>query len=291
MKKVKQNMMILTLLLLMISWVSGDRVWFNDNTDTQLVIEQDYNNDHNIFIVNGTVVSLYNGYAIAAPPKSDDGEDAVRVEDATFIANNGTIKGGTEIGGSGVTISSTRGSDISGIATFNAGVEVYGGDATRVDTTKAGDAVQILQSGSKATFNGGRFVPGTGCTIKVCGVQTDNGNAIQIIQGEAIIYGGAFDGNIYNLGGDVEVHGCVVHDEEAGTITGTLLDGTDINVKYVQPNGQDRPPSIVYQEDVCPKEETEPVQTSDTSDGSMILTLTSSVYISLGFLFGVVSIG
>jgi len=288
MKKGKQSM-ILTLLLLMISWVSGDRVWFSDNTDTQLVIDQDYN-DHNIFIVNGTTVSLDNGYAITAPSKTDDGEDAIRVEDATFIANNGTIKGGVEIGGTGVTISTTRGSDISGSATFNDGVEVYGGDATRVDTTKAGDAVQILQSGSKATFNGGRFVPGTGCTIKVCGVKTDNGNAIQIIQGEAIIYGGVFDGNIYNLGGDVEVHGCVEYDEEAGTITGTLLDGSDINVKYVQPNGQNRPPNIVYQEEVCPKEETESVPASETSDGSMIMTLTAFVYVSLGFLFGVVSI-
>ena len=281
-------MMILTLLLLMISWVSGDRVWFSDNTDAQLVIDQDYN-DHNIFIVNGTTVSL-DGYAITAPKKSDDGEDAIRVEDATFIANNGTIKGGVEIGGTGVTISTTRGSDTPGIATFNDRVEVYGGDATRVDTTKAGDAVQILQSGSKATFNGGRFVPGTGCTIKVCGVQTDNGNAIQIIQGEAIIFGGVFDGNFYNLGGDVEVHGCVVYDEEVGTITGTLQDGSYINVKYVQPNGQDRPPNIVYQEEACPKEETESVPASDTSDGSMIMTLTV-VYISLGFLFGVVSIG
>jgi len=77
-KKVKQNMMILTLLLLMISWVSGDRVWFNDNTDTQLVIDQDYN-DHNIFIVNGTTVSLDNGYAITAPSKTDDGEDAIEL--------------------------------------------------------------------------------------------------------------------------------------------------------------------------------------------------------------------
>ena len=68
MKQVKQNKMILTLLLLMISWVSGDRVWFNDNTDTQLLIDQDYN-DHNVFIVNGTTVSLDNGYAITAPVK------------------------------------------------------------------------------------------------------------------------------------------------------------------------------------------------------------------------------
>jgi len=286
MKKVKQSM-ILTLLLSMISWVSGDRVWFNDNTDTQLDIDQDYN-DHNVFIVNGTTVTMNDG-AITAPSKTDDGEDAIRVEDATFIANNGTIKGGIEIGGTGVTISTTRGSDTPGIATFNDGVVVYGGDATRVDTTKAGDAVQILQSGSRATFNGGRFVPGTGCTIKTCGVETDNGNAIQIIQGEAIIYGGAFEGNIYNLGGDVEVHGCVEYDEEASTITGTLFDGSYIDVKYVQPNGQDRQPSIVYLEEVCPKEETESVPASDTS-GSMLVTLTASVYVSLGFLFGTVSI-
>ena len=279
--------MILTLLLLMISWVSGDRVWFSDNTDTQLVIDQDYN-DHNIFIVNGTIVTMNDG-AITAPSKTDDGEDAIRVEDATFIANNGTIKGGVEIGGTGVTISTTRGSDTPGSATFNDGVEVYGGDATRVDTTKAGDAVQILQSGSRATFNGGKFVPGTGCTIKVCGVKTDNGNAIQIIQGEAIIYGGEFDGNIYNLGGNLEVHGCVTYDEEASTITGTLLDGSYIDVKYVQPNGQDRQPSIVYLQEVCPKEETESVPASDTS-GSLRMTLTASVYISLSFLFGTVSI-
>ena len=174
---------ILLLLMAIISSVHGDRVWFGDNNtegaSQQQMIEQNYES-HNIFIVNGTTVTL-EGFTITAPSKNDDGEDAVRVEDATFIANGGILWGGLGVGGSGVTVSTTRNSDYPpGVATFEAGMEVYGGDATRERTSKGGDAVQILQSGSLITFNGGRFVPGTGCTVKVCGVATDTGNAIDL---------------------------------------------------------------------------------------------------------------
>ena len=253
--------MILSMAIL--SSVHGDRVWFGNNntvgaSSQQQIIAQNYES-HNIFIVNGTTVTL-DGYTITAPSKNDDGEDAVRVEDATFIAKDGIIWGGLGVGGSGVTVSTTRNSDYPpGVATFDAGMEVYGGDATRERTSKGGDAVQILQSGSVATFNGGRFVPGTGCTVKVCGVATDTGNAIQIIQGKAIVKGGTFEGNFNNLQGDIEIHGCVEYDEETEKITGTLLDGVDIDVLYTQPDGQNQPPAIVYNSEVCRVQERDDV--------------------------------
>ena len=79
--------MILSMIIL--SSVHGDRVWFGNNntvgaSSQQQMITQNYES-HNIFIVNGTTVTL-DGYTITAPSKNDDGEDAVRVEDATFIA-------------------------------------------------------------------------------------------------------------------------------------------------------------------------------------------------------------
>jgi len=226
------------------------------------VIEEDYE-AHNIFIVNGTTVSLENR-SITAPDSGDDGEDAVRVEDATFHAISGKISGGLGVGGTGVTISTTRDSDHPpGTATFEAGVEVDGGDATREKTTKGGDAVQVLQSGSIANFNGGRFTPGTGCTIKVCGTATGDGVALQVIQGKAIVKGGTFEGVFYNVAGDIELHGCVVYDEDAQKITGVLLDGSNIDVVYGQPKGQNRPPVIDYDSEVCPNKAPEPTPASN----------------------------
>lgn len=250
----KHNIVVFATLLLfpiILSSVQGERVWFQDEQSHQ--IDRDYE-AHNIFIVNGTNVSLESG-SITAPESGDDGEDAVRVEDATFHAKNGKIFGGLGLGGTGVTISTTRNSDYPpGTAIFEAGVEVYGGDATRDETTKGGDAVQVLQSDSTATFNGGKFVPGLGCTIKVCGTTTDNGVALQVIEGEAIVKGGNFEGVLYNYSGRIEVHGCVVYDKGAQKITGVLLDGSNIEVNYGQPKGSDRPPVIVYQPELCPKE-------------------------------------
>ena len=201
---------VATLILLVITSVHGERVWFKDMGNH--AIEKDYE-AHNIFIVNGTTVSL-ESWAITAPESNDDGEDAVRVEDATFHAKSGTIAGGHGVGGTGVTISTTRDSDHPpGTATFEAGVEVTGGAATRVETTQGGDAVQVIQRGSTATFNGGKFVPGTGCTMKVCGKVTDDGRALQVVQGTAIVKGGTFEGVLYNMAGTIELHGCVDYDE------------------------------------------------------------------------------
>ncbi|KAL7543084.1 hypothetical protein ACHAXR_013038 [Thalassiosira sp. AJA248-18] len=243
------------LLFVILASVQGERVWFSD-TDEVRVIDQDYES-HNVFVVNGTTVSLENG-SITAPDSGDDGEDAVRVVDATFHGISGKISGGLGLGGTGVTITTTRDSDEypPGTATFEAGVEVYGGDATREKTTQGGNAVQILQSGSKAVINGGKFLPGRGCTIKVCGTVTSDGVALQVIQGEAIIKGGTFEGIINNFSGDVEFHGCVVYDKDSGKITGVLLDGSAIDVMYTS---TEDPPSIVYERDACPQQAPAPM--------------------------------
>ena len=63
---------------------------------------------------------------------------------------NGTIIGGANFGGSGVTLSTSRDAEQGATALFG-GMTVYGGDAARNETTQGGDAVQVLQSGSKAT--------------------------------------------------------------------------------------------------------------------------------------------
>ena len=98
----------------------------------------------------------------------------------------------------------------------------------------------------QATFNGGIFIPGTGCTQEVCGVQTNDGNALQVLYGKAIIKGGQFEGNIYSMSGDIEIHGCVEHDGER--IAGYLLDGNKLDVKF---DGQQNNLDIVYDEKVC----------------------------------------
>jgi len=175
----------------------------------------------------------------------DDGESAVRIDDATFIAVNGTIVGGADFGGIGVTISSSR--DDTAEASFGSGMAVYGGDAARNKTTQGGDAVQVIHAGSKATFDGGtKIVAGKGCSQEVCGV-SNNGNAIKVIMGEVIVKGGMFDGDFYNLQGSIQIYGCVkVRD---GRIEGVLSDGSAIDVAYV---GEEEQLEIVYDESVCP---------------------------------------
>mmetsp|Transcript_31327 Transcript_31327/g.66673 ORF Transcript_31327/g.66673 Transcript_31327/m.66673 type:complete len:288 (+) Transcript_31327:68-931(+) len=238
----------LTLLLLITPSVKGERVWFGDSKNFHVIEGKDYN-AHNIFVANGTTLTLESG-TIVAPESGDDGESAIRVDDATFIAKKGKISGGLGVGGTGVTISTTRDSEYPpGSATFEAGVEVYGGDATRERTTKGGDAVQVLQAGSRAVINGGKFVPGTGCTVKACGTATGDGNALQVVQGEAIIKGGTFEGVLYNVGGDIALYGCVKFDKETAKISGVLRDGSPIDIVY---KGQKTLPSITYESKVCP---------------------------------------
>lgn len=95
--------------------------------------------------------------------------------------------------------------------------------------------------------------------MNVCGVKTDDGNALQVLYGKAIIKGGMFEGNIYSLSGDIEVHGCVKFDGEI--ITGVLLNGNEIDAKF---NGQPNDLQIVYDESVC-KNDT-PSEAADSSD-------------------------
>lgn len=262
----------------------GERVWFGD-TGSEVSIEEDYD-AHNIFVVNGTTLSLRGG-SITAPDTGDDGEDAVRVEDATFNAINGTISGGLGVGGSAVTVSTTRDSGYPpGTATFSGGVELYGGDATRERTSRGGDALQVLQAGSLVTIDGGKFTPGTGCSSKVCGKATDNGVALQVIEGKAIVKGGMFEGNFYNFGGDIEVHGCVKYDKEAGTITGVMLDGSEIDVVYTQPAGQDRRPTIVDYPDLCKTPSSDPAPSSSGHKAhaiSLSMTVLCVMYVACSF--------
>mmetsp|Transcript_33965 Transcript_33965/g.69226 ORF Transcript_33965/g.69226 Transcript_33965/m.69226 type:complete len:280 (+) Transcript_33965:74-913(+) len=199
---------------------------------------------HNIFISGGSTLQLLNGAAITGPSSVDDGESAVRIDDATFIAVNGTIVGGADFGGIGVTISSSR--DDNAEASFGTGMAVYGGDAARNKTTQGGDAVQVIHAGSKATFDGGTIVAGKGCSQEVCGVSY-NGNAIKVIMGEVIVKGGMFDGDFYNLQGSILIYGCV--EVRDGRIEGVLSDGSVIDVAYV---GEEEQLEIVYDESVCP---------------------------------------
>ncbi len=103
-------------------------------------------------------MTLENGWSVTAPGSSSDGGDAIRLEDATFYGTSGSVRGGLGIGGTRVTISATRDSEYSpGTATFEAGLEVYRGDATREQVTKGGDAVQVLPYGSVVYINGGNL--------------------------------------------------------------------------------------------------------------------------------------
>ena len=157
----------------------------------------------------------------------------------------------------GLTLTTTRNSNTPAKATFDTAIRVYGGDASRNETTQGGDAIQILQSGSVATFLGGQIIAGKGCNQEICGVI--DGYAIKVIQGRAVIKGGMFQGEFYNLQGSIQIYGCVkfydkdentdpIYDDGKSRIMGVLSDGSDINVVYV---GDDKP-EIVYDELACP---------------------------------------
>ncbi len=253
--------------------VKADQVYFVDGGEHQT--SQGYP-EHNIFIVNGTTLSLVDGISIVAPSNGKDGEEAVRVEDAFFYAKNGSISGGLGVGGSGVTITTNRNSEFQAKATFEEGVTVYGGDAIRETTTRGGDAVQILHAGSEAVFHGGVFTPGAGCTVQVCGQPTSSGNSLQVLNGKATVMGGKFNGNFFCDQCDIEIHGCV--ELKNGKITGNLLDGSRIDVKY---DGSDNDLIIVYDDSVCPeKQEQASSATKNRKYQSTIVRLCVSLILS-----------
>ena len=268
-------------IILLATSVLGDRVWYN-STGTY-VIEDDYNND-NIYIVNGTRVYLENG-VITAPNSTDDGDHAVVVKDSTFYGKSGAIHGGMGIGGKGITISTTKGTDNSpGTATFEAGMEVYGGDAYNEDAGR-GIAVEILHNRTIVTFNGGKFNAGEGCKDDVCG---ENGVSVHVVRGKAIVKGGTFEGGFYNDRGDIEVHGCVVYNDNSQTIVGVLLDGSNIDVAYRQPTGQNIQPNITLSYSSCPESN----QVTFTSALTAGITVTNPILwicltFGLGFVVGV----
>ena len=261
------------LLLSILPLTESSRLTFSDGGN--YTISSDYN-DINIFVLNSTSLTLSDAaYTIIAPSSTDDGESAIRVENSHLYAKGGKVVGAAVIGGAGVTITTDKDRDSESYATFEAGVEIVGGSATRRSTTQGGNAVQIIQMGAQvwfcydkvavfcvcvaslssfayttyyvqAIFYGGKFTPGTGCTLEVCGVLTDDGNALQVLYGKAIIKGGQFEGNIYSISGEIDIHGCVELNE--GRITGFLSDGNNIDVRY---NGQTNDLTIVYNETVC----------------------------------------
>ena len=268
---------IAPIILLLAATVFGDQVWYNSSGT--YVIENDYIND-NIYIVNGTRVYLENG-TITAPNSTDDGDYAILVKDSTFYGKNGAIYGG--IGNKGITISTTRGTvDTTGTATFEAGVQVRGGDASSEETTGGGIAVQVLHSGSIATFNGGKFIAGMGRG------GNENRVAIHVVQGKAIIKGGTFEGGFYNDRGTIEVHGCVVYDVNSQKIVGVLLDGTDIDVMYGQPTGQNLPPNINLDYLSCPEKEVS-ISSALTTAGIIVKNpvMWIGLVFGLGFVVGV----
>jgi hypothetical protein len=270
--------------LSLIHLTASSRLTFSDGGN--YTISSNYE-DINIFVLNSTSLTLSSdtSYAINAPPSTDDGESVIRIENALLYANGGKIVGASGIGGSGVTITTDKDRDSKSYAIFEAGVEIIGGSASRESTTQGGNAVQIIQLGAEvcsfcnycsisfdfydqynsfatqATFNGGKYTPGTGCTINVCGVQTDDGKVIQILYGKAIIKGGQFNGNIYSMSGDVEIHGCVEFDGER--ITGYLLDGAKLDVGY---EGQASGVQIIFDETVC--QDDAPEDADESSDSS-----------------------
>lgn len=107
--------------------------------------------DTNIFVLNSTSLTLSSEdtYTVAAPSSTDDGESAIRVENAHLYAYGGKISGAANIGGSGVTITTDKDRDSTSYAVFEDGVEIVGGSAGRESTTQGGNAVQILQLGAQ----------------------------------------------------------------------------------------------------------------------------------------------
>lgn len=243
---------------LLLSTTHGIRLYYNDSA-THTLTSSSYPST-NIFLSSDTTLELPNGATITAPSNGDDGGSAIRIDDATFIGVNGTIIGGANFGGAGITISSSR--DSTAEASFGPGMTIYGGDAARNETTQGGDAVQVLQAGSRAVFAGGVVVAGRGCSREVCGVSY-NGNAIKVIMGEVIVKGGSFDGDFYNLQGDMAVYGCV--ELKDGRIVGVLSDGSEIDVAYV---GEEQGLEIVYDDSVCRSSAVVPETTTDPTSGS-----------------------
>ena len=112
------------------------RLYFNDSATHQLDNNNSSYHAHNIFVSSGSTLELI-GISITAPSSVDDGESAIRVDDAIFLGGSGTITGGANFGGVGVTISTSRNSKFNGAyASFSDGMTVYGGDAARNETTQ-----------------------------------------------------------------------------------------------------------------------------------------------------------
>ena len=65
-----------------------------------------------------------------------------------------------------------------------------------------------------------------------------------------------------------EILRCIValYGADTEMIVSVLLDWSDINVVYGQPKGQNSPPYIVYDSEVCPKEKA-PECTSLSNEG------------------------
>jgi len=107
--------------------------------------------DTNIFVLNSTSLTLASDatYIINAPSSTDDGEIAIRVENAYLYAHGGKIIGSAGIGGTGVTITTDKDRNSKSYAIFEEGVEIVGGSAGRESTTQGGNAVAIIQRGAE----------------------------------------------------------------------------------------------------------------------------------------------
>ncbi|KAL7454128.1 hypothetical protein ACHAWC_005770 [Mediolabrus comicus] len=257
---------------------SSSRIYYNDTLGEGSTHDLTTDINHNIVVSSGVTLTLTSDATITAPSSVDNGESAIRIEDAIFVGVNGTIRGGANFGGVGVTLTTTRNSNTPATALFDTAIRVYGGDASRNETTQGGDAIQILQSGSVATFLGGQIVAGKGCNKEICGVV--DGYALKVIQGRAVIKGGVFQGEFYNLQGSIQIYGCVTfhdkddeNDDGRSRIKGVLSDGSVINVVYV---GDDEP-EIIYDELVCPPPDATEAAASASDTSSSVGRATASL--------------
>lgn len=147
-----KTMRSVALLFLILTLPSDSaRLTFSDGGNYTISTSYD---ETNIFVLNSTSLTLtQDTYTINAPASTDNGESAIRVENSQLYASGGIITGASQIGGSGVTITTDKDRDSTSFAVFEDGVEIVGGSAGRESTTRGGNAVQILQQGARVCYD------------------------------------------------------------------------------------------------------------------------------------------
>lgn len=251
---------------------SAERVEFSSGSSHS--ITQNYPSD-NLYVLNGTTLTLDLGFNISAPASNDEGTQGVRVSDSTFLALSGTITGAPTTSGAAVYVTRSRITDFDARAEFFSGMVVVGGDASREKTTKAGSAIIVANLGAEVVIHGGSFAPGKGCSFNTCGTVTEDGDCIQVLQGKVVIKGGSFSGNFDVVSGEVVIHGCV--ENENKRITGFLADGSGINIPHTS---CDNCIKIEYMADACPLTDETPTDSGAWKNGMLLSVSGASSFIA-----------